>query len=310
VYLDDRPEIVVDREPLELDALQRWALGSLLLDRALEADGDDILIGASLESVWAAVQASGTLPAGTPGRCLFDDLLPDVRALARFTRTSAGGARLDPLELDLEVDGTRIVGQLRDLWPSAQIRSGFSRVQPKHELRAWVAHLALQCAPRVALLPRRTVVVGREREGDGAQQVVFAPLAPTDARARLGEIVALYHLGHRVPLPFFPAASRRYVHARNALTRKRPNEPDAVERQALRVAREVYLPTDYNHQRGEAEDPYVARVFAEHDPIGTEPGAAYQPFDRPLPPELETPSFTALARMVFEPVLAACEGDP
>ena len=309
LFLEEHAEVLADREPLSLDALDRWALGTGLLEQTLEAvrDGAGPLVGERLEAVWTAVRARGVLPAGVAGRCYFDDLVPDVQALAEAIQRSAGGERLPPVQVQIDVEGTRVGGRLNLLWPAAQIRAGFSRVQAKHELRAWVDHLALQCLPPGDGLPRRTVVVGRDQEGDGARQVAFGALPAARARQLLGDLIELYYLGMRIPLPFFPATSRRYVEERTNRLRREPDDIAAAERRALRAARELYLPPDYSRQRGEAHDPYVARVFGAFDPVSHPPDDTSQLFPEPPPDGPSVPSFGDLARRVFEPLLAATE---
>ncbi len=307
LHLEERPAVLDDHDPITLDPLERWRLGTSLLELTLaEArSGQPLLRGESLEAVWAAVRARGVLPVGVSGRCWFDDLVPDVRVLAEMTHRWAAGERLPPAEVVIDCGDARVQGQLRNLWPGAQIRAGFSRIQPRHELRAWVEHLALQCVEAPDDLPRTTLVVGRDPGGDGAQRVAFASLPESRARSLLAELVRLYRLGMQVPLPFFSAASRRYVTVRTQRLDRDPGEVAAAEQGALKNARELYLPADFNRQRGESEDPYVALVFGGWDPIGVDPDAPYEPFAVPLPEALSVPSFPQLARLVFEPLLAA-----
>lgn len=278
--LSDEPVLVEDREPIEIDALERWRIGDELFQLAL--DGQDP--GATLE----LARAEGVLPLGTPGKLFHEALAEDVRAVAGAAARWLAGERMEPLRVDVELGVERVTGTLRELYPLAQVRRQYSRLKPKNELSMWIRHLALCCAAPPGS-PRESVVVGRagDEDGDFAERV-FRAVPASDARVRLAELVRLYRLGMRAPLPLFPATSRRFAEA------LADGESEALDR-----ARDLFAPSEFDSSFPESEDAYVAQLFRGLDPL--------EPAFRAVP-DLELPSFAELARTVFEPLLAACAG--
>ncbi|HEX9621554.1 MAG TPA: exodeoxyribonuclease V subunit gamma, partial [Polyangiaceae bacterium] len=227
VELRERVDLVLDREPVELDALERYAIGSLLLERALErGDPADEL---------EAARARGVLPYGVIGACAFEDLRAEVTAVAEAARPWLEGERLPPAPLELHLAGTTLVGALRDVWPRAQVWQSYQRGHPRRALSLWIRHLVLQCMAG-ASLPRHTVLIGRPdltSDSADAYRRSYQALDPELARALLEDLLRLYSIGQTVPLCLFPAASLAYVEA----LAKYDGKADRQER-AFKVARE------------------------------------------------------------------------
>ncbi len=277
--LSDEPVLVEDREPIEVGALERWRIGDELFQLAL--DGQEL--GATLERS----RAGGVLPLGTPGKLFHESLTADVQAVADAASVWLDGERLEPVMLDLALDGERVTGTLRGVYPRAQVRRQYSRLKPKNELSMWIRHLALCCAAPLDH-PRRSVVVGRAADdGDAFAQRVFRAVPAAEAGARLSELVHLYRLGMCAPLALFPASSRRYVE----------KLPDG-ESDALDEARETFAPPEHNASFSESQDAYVQQLYRGCDPLA--PGFR-------AVPDLALPTFAEVSRAVFEPLIACLE---
>jgi exonuclease V gamma subunit len=112
--------------------------------------------------------------------------------------------------------------------------------------------------------------------------VGFRPVA--DAGAHLAELLHLYRLGQRCPLPLFARASRRYAE------RLRHGDDPAV---ALAAAHDTFSDQSF----GEGNDEYVLQAFTEQDPLAAELSVCVDDAsDRAL-------RFTELAETVFVPLL-------
>lgn len=278
LYLSDEPMLVEDREPMEVDALEHWRIGDDLFRPALD--------GQALPALLEASRASGVLPLGVPGKLFFDRLAGEVAAVAGAARRWIEGERLETLVLDFPVEGERVIGTLAGVWPSAQVRAQFSRLKPKNEVSMWVRHLALACvAP--AGHPRRSVVVGRALEGGAVAERVFRAVPAAEARSLLAQLIRIYRLGQRAPVPLFPASARAYM-----------GELAKGEDAALDAARERFAPPDPSRKYPESEEAYVAQLFRGADPL--------DPAFRAVP-DLDVPSFGELSRLVFGPLLASLE---
>lgn len=267
--------LVEDREPIELDPLQRHKIGAALLTQALD-DG-------SLDDGFDRTRARGVLPLGTPGRLDYAAIEEQALRVALDARRFREGGRLAPVEVDLDIGGTRVGGSLGDIWHRAQLRVQYSQVRARQRLSLWVRHLALQLAAPGGY-PRHSVLVARAPDGV-ADVFQLVPVERERAGALLSGLVELYWLGQRAALGLFPEASSAYVVelARHA------GEPDAA-REARRRANQAF-----NARVGaEADNVYVQRAFAGHDPLAEQ---------APFSAELALPGFEDLARRVFEPML-------
>lgn len=265
-----------DREPLELDGLDAYQVRTALLDRTLaKVDPDESFL---------RTRAEGLLPLGTPGRAQFDQLLRDVEPFAAKLTALQEGTPLEPLAVDLRCGDTRVTGHLGDLWPAGRVAVTAGLLAAKHSLELWIRHLALNAVAPPGH-PCNSILLGRGRDRD----VDRRDLRPVDdAALLLADLVTLYQLGSRVPLPFFPRAALAYAEA----FRASGATPDAGSR-AVDAAYRQWRPNRHG-QAGESEDPSVARLFSVGDPLAP-PGA-----DEEL-------GFCSLALRVFGPLLEASE---
>ncbi|MBI3782193.1 MAG: exodeoxyribonuclease V subunit gamma [Deltaproteobacteria bacterium] len=268
-------ESLDDREPLQPDALERWQIGTRLLEWAVE--GDD------LEASLPALRASGMLPPGRLGEYLWNSLRTEVDGIARAAASYTSGNKLDPVEIDLRLDDTRIVGSLRHVWPSAQLQCQFSKLGGYHELGLWIRHLLLNLVSEVAV-PRTTVLVGR---ADKNESTVVQLMPVKEASGLLRDLLSLYWLGQRLPLPFFRYASRAF----SEVWRKSGNEEKAFAEARKRLGDE--------HNFGDRHDAYVEQVYGNRDPLAT-------PIWRG---EIDLPTFGELARRIWGPLLDHRKGD-
>lgn len=283
VRLGNEEEAILDREPMDLDALDRYKLGSDLLRRALSGEG--------LAEAYTHLRAKGVLPLGAMGRVGFDGILPKVDALAAAVREHTDDAKREPLEIDLVCGETRVTGWLRDLFAQARVEHRFARVKATDELKIWIRHLALQCAARPGD-PRVSVYIGLKE--DSVRVVRFGEIGAAEAGKRLTALVTLYHLGQTMPLCFFPTTSFAYANAKN----KAKPEDDAT---AERAARAAFFGGGFkNAPAPESADRYVERVLAGRDPV--EPG--FRLLDPASPGASEEPAFAGLSLDIFGPLLA------
>lgn len=271
--LRKREDTVDDREPIMLDPLARWRLGDRLLQRALR--------GESLADLYPLICAAGELPHGRLGRCAYEAIAPEVEAIAKAAFAARGGARAAPLEIDLRVDGVRLTGLLRDLWPLGQVAAQYSRLGRQHELKHWIRHLVLNAACG----RRRTVLVGRPPDGSEAVREIVSWRPVADPERELASLLELYRIGQRYPLPLFRRSSRAYAEAlRHGHSHAR----------ALDVAAREW--TNFNGL-GDGDEPHVERLYGGRPPFSAE-----------LPPGV--PSFAEVARRVYDPFFEHLEEPP
>lgn len=268
-----------DREPAELNGLERYQIGTVLLDRAL--DGQD------LGDAFTLAQAAGVLPPGTPGRTVFEAIRDQVLPIAARTRDRRGGDRQDPVDLDVDLGNLRLVGRVGERYVDGPVLARFGRVSSTQLLGQWVRHLAL-CAAGHA---EQSWFVGRGKGPEGVDEVGLRPVA--QPKARLRELVELFALGQDRPLPLFGDTSRAYVEA----LRDKPDEPEQAERSAAAAWANTWT------GRGDGLDPHVARVFGDTEPFRS----SWDPGELDLSAELR---FAALSQRVWGPLLDHLEETP
>lgn len=277
LFLEGDLEPVAEREPMQLDALEQWQIGDRLLARLL--GGDDP------KNAYEVVRASGALPLGTLGRVRYETIAAEASAVAAAAAVLRAGDRLPPLEIEREIDGVRLIGLIRDLWPVGQVRVGFSRTGRRSEIRLWIHHLLLNASDTG---PRASFLIGRGNKDAPASRVRFRPVgAPLPI---LKQLLDLYRLGQTLPLLFFPESSRAYA---QAFLRRRDGHA------ALTAARKQFDPKDFPSEvPSEGEDVFVRQIYGRGNPLVDPPSWTLP--SNGEPPLM--PQFAEIALAVFAPL--------
>lgn len=202
----DTPD-VSDRLPLELDPLTRWAIG----DRLLAAR----LAGADRARATNAEWRRGQVPPRELGRAALTAVGEQVVPIASAVAWHLAG---EPDVVDVTADlpsGTAVTGSVPGVHGGTVVRAVFSRLGPKHRLRAWVRLLALAASD-----PERSwtaVTVGRAggRRDGALVSTLHAPAGPV-AVQRLDDLVRLREHALRAPLPMPVATAAAYARSRSA----------------------------------------------------------------------------------------------
>jgi exodeoxyribonuclease V gamma subunit len=258
------PEISVALR-VEMTPLERWGLGERLLAARLS--------GTTWERSVAAERGRGLLPPGPLGEAALDEVAPVVMALvAKLDSLPCGLVRPAAVEVNVALpDGPAVVGTVPGVRDGTIMRCTYSKLAPKHRLRAWAQFVALSAA-RPQLVPS-AVTIGQAESSSAAQPRLsvsaFGPLGEDEASRRLaavkalGVLVDLYERGMAEPLPVYCATSAAW-----AVASRRGEDP-------LREARSRWA-SAYDEVQGECADP-------EHELVV---GSA-TPFDRLLGPAAE-----------------------
>ncbi len=250
-------EVPSDLDPVGIDRLEQYALGSALLD--------DLEAGVVPEEATRRLLARAAIPAGLPGQLSVRALQEEVGDIARLARGRCAGPRLADLDREIEfpVEGLglcRLRGQLDRFWADGRVEVDFRRIAGRSELEVWIRHLFLcACVEDGAAREPRSVLVGRaEKKGGGEQVVVFERV--TEPREHLARLFAWAWSADRSPLPFFPKASRKFAIAAT----------EGKFDQAWRNAEETYHGGDSGAWRMPEADEGLehARLWEGVSPIG------------------------------------------
>ncbi|WP_232872040.1 exodeoxyribonuclease V subunit gamma [Pseudonocardia kujensis] len=198
---DEEP---ADALPVSLTGLDEWAVG----DRMLR----DRLAGAPAEHCVQAEWRRGELPPGALGGAVLEKVGGAVEPLVEASRELRTG---EPVSRDVAADlgGLRVVGTVAGLYGHTLVTVEYSRLGPKHRLRAWARLLALTVTRPDT--PWRAVTLGRGR-GGGAMRATIRPLGADEATTALADLVALHREGLREPLPVSTPCTAAYAKARRA----------------------------------------------------------------------------------------------
>ena len=210
----DFPELAQDvpsREPTELDALQRYGVGSyvLALDGAADRDHTSSLS-----------RATGLLPYGSLGQCYLEDVCEQAEGIASVAKPWMR-SRVAPVHFDhVLATGARLVGTLDGLFAEGGVHRQFGRIKAGRQMRAWVAHLVL-CLLSPKDVARQTVVIGRSVK-EGPAVLRFAQVHQPEPL--LADLIHFFHLGQQAPLRFQADASVAFVAPGKKGSKKEPIE--------------------------------------------------------------------------------------
>jgi len=256
LMLGDDLSALPEREPFELDALERWKIATEWLENTLQGKPD--------ASRFEVQRARGRLPHFVSGELAYDMLQGQVTQIQQVFSAIARGVQPRSVAVDLQLSGIRLSGTIGDIYPDAHARVQYSELGSRHELRQFIRYIVLGCLadqkPGLEL-PRRSVLVARK----GA--VACFELTTADCVATMRELLELYVEANQRPLPLFAHASLCYAEK----LRKGGDESSA-----LRAAR-----TEYGDRRGrpglkkDLPDPYVEQLFGDFDQMCSLVGSGF-----------------------------------
>lgn len=212
IYLDEGGVSVEDREPIELDALEIYKIGSELLHAMIRGDNKEI--------IKEKFRYSGRLPLGTGGIITLEQIENEAQVIYKSAKELDLGDmhNFHPIELQVGSTPHRLVGVLHGLYERGQLIASFSQIKAKHILSAWIRHL-VACATiqdfsgLTYLIGREQTILFRDVPGDKANHAERALNA-------LNTFSNLYHQGMQQPLLLLPDSSYEFIRASNDAYRK------------------------------------------------------------------------------------------
>jgi len=252
VRLEYRSVTLEDKEIFELRGLDRYRLEQDLLEKGLK--------GENLLERLPRVRAAGLLPHGSVGETVFKRTAGAVERFVRWIRPFMGDEPSPPLDVDLVLNGFRITGSIRNIYPRRLLHFRHARLRAKDFLGLWVNHVLLNILAGEDC-PKTSMLAGvRTDRKDGIHWVAweYAPLRKGEAV--LTRLLEIYWEGLRRPIPFFPESSFRY--GEEMLDKKN----DRMK--ALEAASKKWEGGE--RQRGEKEDASYRICFRGESPLDVE----------------------------------------
>lgn len=235
MYLEESDRLLEGEEPFTIDRLDQYALGGLLLKRALS--------GQELDHYLDVVRAQGILPPGVPGDLAFADLKRRVETYAEVIKPHIATLPLAPLAVDFEIGGFRVSGRLDNIWSSGSLFYRFAKDRGKYQFGAWIDHLILNMMGNPEY-PRTSRCIATDKAWR------FEPVE--NAATIIESLLRCYWQGLSEPLRFFPESSFAFAE------RIKRDHDIADATSAARAKWEGSPPS----VRGEGEDPYLNLCFS------------------------------------------------
>ncbi len=313
IRLDDQTAEIADREPVELDGLQGWAVG----DEVLRA----LLAGQDPDAVRDRIRRQGRVPLGVPGELVLEHIRTEAQDIFERAAPLLEGEHVTR-EASIDIGGLAIRGTLDDVWAAGQVLVQYGTIRARQVLAAWLKHL-LACSSNEPFAGV-TTLVGRSNTKDWGSSMTFQGVGggvgiggvgggvgvgsvvggvgvgggvgvdlQTQARGVLADLAGLYRYGWRRPLLLFPESSGAY--AREFFDARLGTDPDAAGR---KEATSKWKTGENAEFPNEDADLYYQRVLQ---------GAV------PWDPDFELPGLSTdadfrpeqLALRVWKPILAA-----
>ncbi|MBF0550917.1 MAG: exodeoxyribonuclease V subunit gamma [Deltaproteobacteria bacterium] len=262
LYLEDNALGLEDEESFDLGGLEKYSLGQELVALTL-ADGKP-------DDFFPVKKASGVLPHGTPGDCLFKELSQGVATFVGQTRPQLQGRPLEPLDVTLPLAGFNLNGRIQPIYQDKFVQYRYAILKGKDYVRAWIHHLVLNLSQAPGY-PKKSMVIGlKDNSWCGLE---YQPVP--NAHDILEQLLWLYWTGLSQPLHFFPETSWEYAKWR--LQKNSPAEYAGTK------AETVWL----GHERKQGErslDPHLELCFRYLNPLDEE--------------------FYRISQQIFQPLLA------
>lgn len=178
-----------EHEPFAITGLSGYALNQELLTCVLE--------GGAAAAAHDRARARGFMPPLIAGEAAFDLAWARAANLGRVISPLLSEP-LEPLEFELQLGSTRLVGALEQIRCDRHLVWRFAGLKGKDRLNVWLDHLVLNSL-RAKGYPCESVMIASDR------QVILPPI--DNAASILTELLELYARGLTAPLPFFPQTS-------------------------------------------------------------------------------------------------------
>lgn len=237
-----------ESEPFDLEGLERYSVEQRLLEREIETG--------RMEELYPALAAQGRLPHGAVGQSRISAIGRDIRTFVRRYGEVLRLGSLPPRDIDLELAGFRLSGQLEGIRSRGLVHYRYTTLKARDYLKLWIMHLLLNVTGGSNEGALESLLLGK----DGMWK--YSPVE--DARSRLEELLTLYREGMRRPLHLFPNSS--WAYAGKMIKTDDPAEEDRTA--ALDAARRVWEGDDF--LRGEGIDEYNRLCFGDCDPLDGE----------------------------------------
>lgn len=248
IFLESPSSILQEKEIFSLSTLDKYSFEQSLLEKRIE--GRDLL------HIYPVFKASGRLPHGVIGQCVYSSLSRGIESFASRTLAVTKGEKSSAAEIKLEIPPFSLSGNVNRVYPEGLIHYRYARRKPKDLIRLWINHLAL-CAMGSAMKPSHLICLNDKNYWEMHS---FGLLSTAESIKILKQLLDIYYRGLCKPLPFFPSSSFEFF--------EQVNIKNKTSEEALQAAQRKWEGNDF--AAGECTDPYFSLCFKNTDPFNEE----------------------------------------
>lgn len=241
IHLDEEGGILDENEPFDLTGLDRYQLEQELLKKVLQKK--------SLKDSFSSVKASGQLPHGVPGELLFARTCTEIDAFVRTVAPYLEKGPFEPLSVDLNLEGFRLMGRIGNIYPGGLILYRYANIRTQDRLTLWI-HLHILNLMGAKGYPSQGVLICKDK--------ACTYLPAEESEKILKDFLKIYWQGLIKPLHFFSRSSWAYAEAM---------EKHGDQEKAMAAARRNWESDFGPAERG---DPYLRLCFGKADPLDEE----------------------------------------
>jgi exodeoxyribonuclease V gamma subunit len=254
IVLQESEQIFQDREPVVLDFLDNYQIGSNILTKSVETK--------QLNLDYDRFKASGQLSFGKKGKIDLEEIYAQVAPIYKKGETIIKKDLMSSKFINIEFNSISISGTIDLIREDiGRLILTFGKLNPQRLLKAWIYHLALNASLNKEE-PLKTVLVGKSagKSKEMAQEIIFSEIDGNEAYILLSDLVKSYQSGLDTPFLFFPETSYEFV--------KYFLETDQDESQSnistiMQKCKTKWYNSFFN--TGDKTDRYTSKFFGEHD---------------------------------------------
>jgi len=243
VYITDHTNEWENNEPFSLENFVDSKVRSISINQGLSRSVSD-----AANSPMQIAKASGILPHGIYGELLQQREQKGVDELLSQVTNSFKESSLEPITIDIMINGINITGTLTGIKADGQLDIlSDQKIYDYKKIQYWIKHLLL-----AILAPQGVQCITQIQTVK--EQLFFSEV--TNPKALLADWMDAYCAGLSYPLPFFPKVSYAYV--KEYLSNNKNKNP-------LKKAQDKW--EDSYLYPGEKSKPHNKYLYREHSPL-------------------------------------------
>jgi exodeoxyribonuclease V gamma subunit len=258
---------VEDREPLEFDDLESWALRARVVEHLSSEPGlhDQ---GELVRALSVRLAGEGTLPMRAGGEAILEGEVEKAQQVLHNLR-DVEGATVDGVELSVSLgQGPLLVGRVDDVLDRdgdllLQWHTPSSGANDRLKLIAWLHLLAAVASSRPVAAARLVGHGSTSSSGRTGGDFLAFGGDVEEARELLQSVLDVWRLARDRPLPLFRGTSYRV--AAEVYRMGDESQTPGARSQLVKAVAEGWQGGRFS--RGDVEDPWVQTFFVDYDPI-------------------------------------------